>query len=90
MSGEIVLENIDVKELVNNIRKVAREASNEEELKIGFVGILDPKLRKGKYELKIKFCSQNVKFASLRKLFVKGERRIKKSKNLIDIKLDKF
>ncbi|HDJ89112.1 MAG TPA: class I SAM-dependent DNA methyltransferase, partial [Thermoprotei archaeon] len=45
MSGEIVLENIDVKELVNNIRKVAREASNEEELKIGFAGILDSILK---------------------------------------------
>ncbi len=46
LESEISLENIDTNKLAEEIKKVASEAKNEEELKIGVVKILDPIIRK--------------------------------------------
>ena len=42
---EVVLEELDTAKLAQEIKQRAQEASNEEELKIGFAVILEPILR---------------------------------------------
>ena len=45
MNKEILLEEINAKELAEKIKKGAQEATNEEELRIFFAEILNPILR---------------------------------------------
>lgn len=42
---EVQLESIDTKKIAEEIKERAQEATNEEELKIGFAVIFDPILR---------------------------------------------